>query len=83
MSSVAATAGRFAFDASLTHQSEATIKKIIMSWLVTLPASAFFGIIIFWIFGFNSSTTILENNARLRNISSTLHGGGKVLTGGI
>ena len=63
--------------------NKATIKKIIMSWLVTLPASAFFGIIIFWIFGFNSSTTILENNARLRNISSTLHGGGKVLTGGI
>lgn len=49
--------------------NKATIKKIIMSWIVTLPASAFFGVVIFWIFGFNGSTKILENNARLHNNS--------------
>eukprot|EP00943_MAST-04B_sp_MAST-4B-sp1_P002324 g2324.t1 len=58
--------------------NKATIKKIIMSWLVTLPASAFFGIIIFWGFGFNSSTKILENSARLHN-NSLLHSSSNVL----
>lgn len=58
--------------------NKATIKKIIMSWLVTLPASAFFGVLIFWAFGFKSSTKILENNARLHN-NSLLHSSSNVL----
>jgi inorganic phosphate transporter, PiT family len=58
--------------------NKATIKKIIMSWLVTLPASAFFGVLIFWVFGFKSSTKILENNARLHN-NSLLHSSSNVL----
>lgn len=62
--------------------NKATIKKIIMSWLVTLPASAFFGVVIFWSFGFNSSTKILENNAKIHN-NSLLHSSSSVLSSGI
>ena len=47
--------------------NKATIKKIIMSWVITLPASAVFGVIIFWGFGFNDSTTILGNNNLLNS----------------
>ena len=38
--------------------NKATIKKIIISWLVTLPAAAMFGILIFVSFGFTAAKPV-------------------------